>query len=258
MPLIDSHCHLDFPPLENNLDQIITRCKEQNISKFVIPGVEEKSWCSILELCQSYPGLYAAPGIHPCFLEQANLAQFESLNDILSSKGKIVAVGETGLDFFLKPYDESKQYLFFEQQIELAMSHRLPLILHVRKAHDHAAALLKKKKFDCGGIVHCYSGSLQQTKRYLELGFKLGIGGVITYPRSTRLQKIVKVLHLNDFVLETDAPDIPPFGKEGQINSPENLPAILNSFISYRTESEEEITDQLYLNTLDALPNLKK
>jgi TatD DNase family protein len=177
---------------------------------------------------------------------------------MLNKHSQTVAVGEVGLDFFIRDYDKAKQCLFFETQVECAKTSKLPLILHVRKAHDQVSSMLKKKNFHHGGVVHCYSGSYQQATRYLDLGFKLGIGGVVTYPRSTRLHKLVKDLPLDSFVLETDAPDIPPLGKERQRNRPDYLPEIFKAFADLRNEALEEISEQVYHNTTSLFSKLNR
>ncbi|MBU2510936.1 TatD family hydrolase [bacterium] len=254
--MIDTHCHLDCSEFETDRDQILERCERTGINKIVIPGVTEKGWDTILSLSKSKYNLHPALGLHPCFLNNVDQSSCQNLERFLKQDASIVAVGETGLDFFIKDYDESRQMEFFENQIELAKDVGLPLILHVRKAHDQSVKLMKQKRFDQGGIVHCYSGSLQQAKQYLDLGFKLGIGGVITYERSHRLQKIVKELSLSAFVLETDAPDIPPFGRARTRNSPEYLLEIFEAFASYRSENAKIIKRQILMNTTEILPRL--
>ncbi len=241
---------------ESDRDQVLERCQKAGIEKIIIPGVAENGWSSILSLSESNSNLYPALGLHPCFLNGADQTSCQNLEHFLKQDPNIVAVGETGLDFFIKDYSESRQMEFFVCQIELAQNIGLPLILHVRKAHDQAVKLLKQKKFSNGGIVHCYSGSLQQAKQYLKLGFKLGIGGVVTYKRSHRLHKIVKDLLLSAFVLETDAPDIPPYGRERTRNSPEYLSEILDAFSIRRDEDNEIIKKQIENNTTEIFSRL--
>ena len=165
-------------------------------------------------------------------------------------------MGECGLDLFQKRRDYDSQVEVFSAQVELAEKFNLPLILHVRKAHDQAMKIIKVKKFSYCGIVHCYSGSLQQATRYIDLGFKLGIGGVVTYDRSHKLHRTISNLPLSAFVLETDAPDIPVSGRQKTRNTPEFIPDIFKAFVKYRDESETEIMSQLYRNTLELFPKL--
>lgn len=221
-----------------------------------MPGVYDQDWNRLIDYSLRYPSLYPAFGIHPCYLDGLDRSRLDSLEAAVRKHSRIVAIGETGLDYYITGYNEAWQRFFFETQIEIAARFNLPLILHVRKAHDQVAAIIKSKKFDRGGVVHCYSGSLQQAKRYLDLGFKLGIGGVVTYKRSTRLQQIVRELPVQSFVLETDAPDIPVFGKEKQRNSPENLIEIFRAFSALRKEPAAELKTQLYQNSLQLFPGI--
>lgn len=256
MTLIDTHCHLDFPEFDADRELILQRSHARGIEKMILSGVLADGWSRLIDLSKRYPQLYAAPGLHPNFLDQGDPADLERLDHFISNGLPLVAIGETGLDFYCKKDDYSDQYCYFEMQIELAARHQLPLILHVRKAHDQVARLLKQKRFSNGGVVHCYSGSLQQAQRYLDMGFKLGIGGVVTFPGSHRLHRIVSGLPLSSFVLETDAPDIPPYGRTGERNSPEYLTDIFHGFCQYRDEEEDQLREALYQNTIALFRNL--
>ncbi|MCG8338851.1 MAG: TatD family hydrolase [Proteobacteria bacterium] len=258
MRLIDTHCHLDFPAFDADRHQLLQNCQKLGIYKLIIPGVCQKNWQRVIDLSHDQKWLYPALGIHPCFVDEHGESSITELKDFILKQPRVLAVGETGLDFFMKGYNEPQQRFFFEQQVDLANTLNRPLILHVRKAHDQVASTLKKKGFVYRGIVHCYSGSYQQAGRYLDLGFKLGIGGVVTYPRSTRLHKIVRELPLDSFVLETDAPDIPPLGKERQRNSPEYLTRVFDSFTEFRNESKSKVMDTLLQNTISLFPELKE
>ncbi len=255
--MIDTHCHLDAAAFDKDRSAILDRCSELGIRALIIPGVTQSAWDSLFELTGSHQSLFVAPGIHPCFLDKAEESDLKTLEDHIQKQGKIVALGEIGLDFFIKDYREAKQLFYFTEQTKIAGKSGLPLILHVRKAHDQVISYLKRSRFNFGGVVHCYSGSLQQATKYLDLGFKLGIGGVITYQRSSRLRKIVSDLPLESFVLETDAPDIPLSGKEGRRNSPEYLVEILDAVSVLRKESREEVRQQLYQNTQLIFPGLE-
>lgn len=250
MQLTDTHCHLDFPAFEKDLDVVLNTCMEKNVHRFVLPGVVEKGWDAMLRICKKYPQCFAAPGLHPCFTSRHTRTDLDRLEALLNAqKKKIIAVGETGLDHYIPNPAEKIQQEYFEAQVALAKQGGYPLLLHVRKAHDPVAKHLKKQQFDQRGIVHCYSGSLQQAKRYLNLGFKLGVGGVITYDGAKRLQKVVQSLPLEAFVLETDAPDLPIQGKTKQRNSPAFIPDIFQAFCRYRPEPQEEVEHALRENT---------
>lgn len=258
MLFIDTHCHLDLPDFKDDLETVIQRSLQKNVKKFVLAGVYEAVWDRMLEVCQKYSECYAAPGFHPCYISHHSPKNLERLRDVIQvHHKKIIALGETGLDLFIENPALKTQLDYFQGQIEIAKEFKLPLLLHVRKAHDQAIKQLKEKRFEQQGIIHCYSGSLQQAKKYLDLGFKLGIGGVITYDRSKRLQKIVRELPLESFVLETDAPDIPIFGQQNRRNSPEFIPDIFQALCRYRNESAEIIQHHILENSYQIFPKLR-
>ncbi len=258
MPFIDTHCHLDFDVFDHDRASLVQRCRDKELTQFILPGVTKRGWQKLISLGDEFTEIYTAPGLHPCFMAEHQHSHLEDLQALFDHENKnIVAIGEVGLDYFVKPVDRQRQVLFFEEQVKVAAGRDLPLLLHVRKAHDEVLQVIRRLNFKCGGIVHCYSGSLQQGQRYVDNGFKLGIGGVITYENAHRLQNIVRSLPLSAFVLETDAPDIPPAGFQDQINTPENLPEICRAFSQFREESYEKIVDTLYQNTLELFPQLE-
>ncbi len=257
MNLIDTHCHIDFPVFETDRERILNKCQSLGFTKLIVPGVCENQWSNLLQITDRYSLLSPAVGLHPCYLPKSTSKSIETLASLLKQKDQVIAVGEIGLDFFIKNHDVKTQVECFQKQLDLAKTNHLPVILHVRKAHDQIAKIIKQKNFSFGGIVHCYSGSLQQAQKYLKFGFKLGVGGVVTYERSLRLRKIIRELPLSSFVIETDAPDIPPLGKEKKRNSPEYLPQIFESFARLRHENKAEIEKQLYKNTVEIFPKLR-
>jgi TatD DNase family protein len=256
MELIDTHCHLDIREFDEDRLSILDNCNQLGIKGMIMPGIVQSGWHHLLQLSTDHQQLFAAPGLHPCFLENVSADALSKLESLLQKSRLVVAVGEIGMDFHMDGFDEEKQKLYFREQVNLAANANLPLILHVRKAHDQVISILKRMHFSQGGVVHCYSGSLQQATNYLSLGFKIGIGGVVTYPRSARLRKIAGRLPLDSFVLETDAPDIPVCGQEKERNRPENLIKILDAFSERRSESRDAVIEQLHKTTLDLFPRI--
>ncbi len=233
-------------------------CREKGLTHFILPGVTQIQWPKLQTFADQYPEIAIAPGLHPCFIQEHRPSHLKELHTRLAADSDhIVGIGEIGLDYFIKSPDRKSQMKFFEEQVALAQEFSLPLLLHVRKAHDEVLQVIRRLKFGFGGVVHCYSGSLQQAEKYFAQGFKLGIGGVITYPNANRLQKIARRLPLTAFVFETDAPDIPLAGCQNQINTPENIPEICRAFSRYRDESEEQVAEQLYRNSLELFPQLE-
>lgn len=239
--LIDSHCHLDFNDFDADRETILTNCLQSGIEKIVIPGVTVSSWPKQIELCNSNPMLSLALGCHPMFMEEHPEDAAQLLEQAVQQY-KPVAIGEIGLDFYVADVDIAAQLSLFTAQLDIAVKYALPVILHVRKAHDEVLKLLRKKNLP-GGTVHAFSGSAQQAEQYGALNFLLGIGGALTYPRAQRLQRLFTDLPLSQIVLETDAPDMPLCGYQGQRNTPENIPVILEKLSQLRGESSAYIAE---------------
>ena len=160
-----------------------------------------------------------------------------------------VAIGEIGLDYYPEKVDRNAQQQLFEEQLKIAAKAQLPILLHVRKAHDQVMKTLRRKHFSEGGIVHAFSGSYQQACAYIALGFAIGICGTITYDRALRIRKVAAQLPQESLVLETDAPDIPLAGHRGENNHPRYLPEILEVLAALRGERKETTAEYTCANS---------
>ena len=246
MELIDTHCHLDFPEFDRDRSAILGRCRAVGINTIVVPGVTQQRWPSLLEMCSSTPGLFPAFGLHPMFLQYHKAEHLQQLEEQINLYHP-VAVGEIGLDYMLKDSDKVQQQAYFTAQLAIAKNAGLPVLLHVRKAHDEVLMVLKKAGVQ-SGIAHAFNGSIQQAKKYIELGFKLGFGGTLTYPGSKKIHTLAKELPLESIVLETDAPDMVVETHRGERNSPEYLTSILASLAEVRTISVVDVARQTTQN----------
>lgn len=251
MEIIDTHCHLDVADFDRDRNDVLERCRSLDVSKIIVPAIESKSWSNLLELCHLNKNLYPALGLHPVFIDQHHADDIEKLEQLLETVSP-VAIGEIGLDFYLKDLDKDKQLALFEQQLLVAKNHELPVILHVRKAHDQVLQLLNKIQVK-GGFCHAFNGSLQQAEKYIELGFKLGFGGTLTYENSTKIHALAKALPLESIVLETDAPDMVVESHRGQRNSPEYIIESLNALATIRNEDINVIAQQTTLNAHEVI-----
>lgn len=241
MQLIDTHCHLDFPELADDIDNVLNRARSHGVAGFVVPGVSEPHWSRLLRLCAGHADLYPALGLHPCF-DHPNLeSSLRRLERELQNRSELVAVGEIGLDLFIPAADLDAQLAVLRPQLELAKTYQKPVLLHVRKAHDQMLKQLRQLKLERAGVVHAFSGSEQQARAYLKLGFRLGIGGSVTYERATKLRKLVAELPLESFVLETDSPDMPLLGYQGQVNYPERVANVAAAIARIRQQPLTEI-----------------
>lgn len=229
MRLIDTHNHLDFPDFDADRAAVLARCRALGVGRQVLAGVYRANWQRVWELAGAEPGLYAALGLHPLYLERHAASDIEELGAWLRrlrDEERLCAVGEFGLDYYLTEPDRDRQQALFEAQLRLAAELKLPVLLHVRRAHAATIATLKRFRLPRAGIVHAFAGSREEAREYLKLGFRLGLGGAPTWPRANRLRRVVAELPLEAVVLETDAPDMAPAMHPGVRNSPEYLPEI--------------------------------
>lgn len=235
MELVDTHCHLDVKAFDSDRDAVIARARAAGVGQIVVPAVDAAHWEGLVGLCRSRPGLYPALGMHPVYLQRHSSEHLHALAAVVE-KYQPVAVGEIGLDFYIEDADRQAQRALFEAQLAIANDARLPVILHVRKAHDETLKLLRRYRV-AGGIVHAFNGSLQQAHQYLRLGFRLGFGGMLTYARSRKLRALARDLPEQAIVLETDAPDMTVASHRGERNSPEYLPECLQALAEVRQEA---------------------
>ncbi|WP_215404233.1 TatD family hydrolase [Vibrio gigantis] len=248
-PLFDTHCHADFDAFELGIDVYLKEAKQVQVEKLLIPAIGQNNWKKLDEIAQSHPNVYYALGFHPYFLGQADDEQFAVLRQLLSSKNsQCVAIGECGLDFFVD-VEREKQERFFIQQMNLAKAFELPLIIHERKSYNRIIELIKQHKFTLGGVIHGFSGSEQQALAWIKLGFYIGVGGTITYPRAQKTRTTIAKLPLECLILETDAPDMPTHGNQGNINHSKHLVTILNELSLLRKESKQSIAAQIWQNS---------
>lgn len=251
MDLIDTHCHIDVSSFDQDRSEVLGRCHESGISRLLVPGILSRTWSRLKEICEQFPGLYPAYGLHPVYIDQHSKNDIDELDQWLQNE-KPVAVGEIGLDYFYKQndlteLDRERQQKFFEAQLALAQNYSLPVILHVRKSHDAVLSTLKRYQVK-GGICHAFNGSMEQAKQYLDMGFKLGFGGMLTYERSHKLHRLARQLPLDAIVLETDAPDMTGASHHGLRNSPEYLPEALDALAALRNENKEYVAEQTTAN----------
>jgi TatD DNase family protein len=239
MHLIDSHCHIDFATFDDDRTTILSRCQQLGIHNIIIPAVTADKWPALHALCKQFPMLHPSIGLHPMFMSHHQPQHLEQLKQV-AIESSAIAIGEIGLDFYSKDHNKQHQIDLVIAQLNIAISLNLPVILHVRKAHDVMFDLLKKHPVK-SGVVHAFSGSLQQAQNYIKQGMSLGIGGACTYPRATRLRKTITELPLTSLVLETDAPDMPLCNQQGMRNSPEHILAIAKTVAELRQQTLDEI-----------------
>ena len=275
---IDTHCHLDAPEFGLQTSHVRARAASENVVHCVLPAVEVANFEAVRALAHAGGDSYAL-GIHPLYVAKALDADLATLDACLlryRDDPRLVAVGEIGLDFFVPELCQSplreRQTDFYLAQLRLARKHGLPVILHVRKSADQVLKGLRSVAGPSGapwqGIAHAFNGSEQQAQAFLELGFKLGFGGALTYERALQLRRLASKLPLEAIVLETDAPDMPPHwiyktalqranGEPQGRNEPAELPRIGEVLAGLRGLSTEALAAATKRNALDALPGLR-
>lgn len=241
--LFDSHCHFDFERFDVERERTWSRCRALGVRQLMLPGTEPAQWARAQRLSQTLEGVYFSAGLHPWWLERPREPLWErQLARWLQQPG-CLALGECGLDKLIET-PMAEQEALLECQLLIAQQCLRPVILHCVKAHNELIRLLKQTPLECGGVVHAFSGSPQIAETYWELGFHLGIGGTITYERARKTRRAVQALPLEALVLETDAPDMPLAGRQGEPNSPEYLPEVARVLSELRAEPLEQVARQ--------------
>ncbi len=253
--MIDTHCHLDAPEFGHRQAELIQAAHEAGVRQMVIPAVEVGNFAAVQRLCAQHPSCFPAYGIHPLYVARSHADDLAVLRDYLATH-RPVAVGEIGLDGFVASPTLAEQESLFVAQLKLAREFDLPVLLHIRRAQDQVLKHLRRIKVR-GGIAHAFNGSRQQADEFIKLGFKLGFGGAMTYPRALQIRQLAATLPLDSLVLETDAPDIPPaFLARGEPNQPAFLPRIALTLADLRGMTLTELAHVTQANTLNVLPHL--
>jgi len=244
--LFDSHCHLDVDAFNADRAAVIARARDAGVLRQLIPAIDAASWEGVRQLCEGESGLLPAYGLHPVFIARHDAAHLSALRAWIETE-RPAAIGECGLDFFVDGLDAEAQRACFQGQLELAREFDLPLVIHARKSVDEI--LLRLRKIGgLRGVVHSYSGSIEQAELLWRMGFSLGIGGPLTYPRAQRLRRLVSQMPLEHLLLETDAPDQPDADWRGQRNEPARLLAIAQCVAELRGISVEAVAEATWCN----------
>lgn len=258
MTFIDTHCHFDFPPFAGDELNSLQLAEQAGIKGIIVVGTTAQYFSRILQLSQFHRQLFPALGLHPLWWKTHRQEDLQQLERLLAQRQEIIAIGEIGLDFFDSTL---KQQAAFQQQLllaqfALAKIYRLPVILHSRKSHDTLAKLLRQSALPAAGVVHGFSGSYQQAKAFIDLGYTIGVGGSITYSRANKTRQTIAKLPLDALLLETDAPDMPLSGYQGQANRPERVVEVWQQLCALRSEPSDKIREVLWQNTLRTFPKL--
>jgi TatD DNase family protein len=258
---IDTHCHLDADVFDPDREVVLARARELGVSMMVIPAVEVAGFAAAAQFAHRHDCAYAL-GIHPLYTAQAQESDVDRLREALEAAlgdPRLVAIGEIGLDYAVEGLDRERQEWFYAAQLKLARAFRLPVILHVRRSADGLLKYLNRHEV-IGGVAHAFNGSEDQALRMIARGLRLGFGGAMTYDGSLRIRQLAATLPDDAWVLETDAPDIPPQWrrKEGASlrTEPGDLPAMAQVLAQLRQRPLAQIAATNRSNACAALPRL--
>lgn len=238
--MIDTHCHLYVEELMPEIDAVLCRAQKAGIDKFYLPAIDSGTTAAMLKLEEMYPGkCMAMIGLHPCSVNEQYREELDHIHRLLQQR-RFAAIGETGLDFYWDTTYKTEQYLALEKQIEWALEYKLPLVLHTRNAMQETIDVVKKYKgTGLKGIFHCFGGTLHEAEQIIACDFLLGIGGVVTYKKST-LPEVLASIDMKHIVLETDAPYLAPVPYRGKRNESSYMVETAKKLAEIKNISYEE------------------
>lgn len=228
MNLVDTHTHLYVEEFRNDITEVIDRATKENVERFYLPAIDSHETAAMYALEKKYPeNIFLMAGLHPCSVKENYLEELQKISNQLSQR-KFAAIGESGLDFYWDITFRKQQYESLHQHARWAIEYNIPLVLHTRNAMQETIDVIASyRKQNLRGIFHCFSGNLENAKEIIDLGFLLGIGGVVTF-KNSGLDKIVKEIPLENMVLETDSPYLAPMPFRGKRNESSYLKYIAN------------------------------
>jgi TatD DNase family protein len=248
--LSDTHCHLNFKAFAEDAEEVILRSKKAGVELMIVIGTDVKTSCKAVELAQNYDYIFAAVGYHPIHVNQIDEETLrENLEEIrqLSSKKKVVAIGEIGLDYFREPFNKELQRIALKELINLAKEIKKPVILHAREALEELIGIVEKEK-DLRGVFHCFSGNMAQAKRVMGAGLYLGFNGLITYSGDEENRDVARQIPLEKLLIETDCPYLTPIPHRGERNEPAYVRYVIKEISELKSIEEETIAKQSLLN----------
>jgi TatD DNase family protein len=256
--LIDTHCHLDAAEFDPDRDEVVEAAQRAGVGCILMPAVHRANFSTVARLAASRDGLCYALGIHPLAVDQSHEADLLTLRDRVRaslSDPRFVAIGEIGLDHFVPGLDRDRQERFYVAQLQIAREFDLPVLLHLRRAQDQVLKHLRRLGVR-QGIAHAFNGSQQQADALVSQGLVLGLGGALTWPRALQIRRLVRAVPEDGFVLETDAPDIPPIWRGRERNTPDQLPQIAACVADLREASLAQVIAASTAAACRVLPRL--
>lgn len=240
LKLFDTHCHLNDQAFQEDQEEVILRAKEAGVNKMAVIGFDLPSSREAVRLAKDNDSVYAGVGIHPHDAESVTPETFKELEDLLRDE-KVVALGETGLDYYYEHSPRQAQQSVFRQSLEMALRAGKPVIIHDREAHGDLLSILREAGREYWGVMHCYTGSREMARDLVRLGFFFSFAGPVTFKNAKRLAEVVKAIPDDRLLLETDAPYLAPHPFRGKRNEPSYLGRIAETLAEIRGASLEQI-----------------
>lgn len=253
--IFDTHAHYDDEAFESDREELLNSMHEGGVLGIVNASADINSSLSSVKISEKYPYVFAAVGVHPENLDGLSEDYTEQIKKIATEHKKVVAIGEIGLDYHFRSDNKEKQIEVFENQVKLANSLDLPVIVHDREAHKDTFDILKK--YNPKGIVHCFSGSVEMAKEIVKLGMKLGIGGVLTFKNAKTIVEVVKQIPLSHLVLETDAPYLAPVPFRGKRCNSSHIKFVAEKIAEIKNISAQKVYKETFKNALEVY-NIKE
>ena len=247
--IIDTHAHYDDEQYDDeqydvDRDKLLMSMESHNVERMVTVGANIESSKAALALTKQYPFIYGAVGVHPNEVAELDADKMKWLRQAAADE-KIVAIGEIGLDYYYDQPDPAVQKKWFERQLDLAREVSLPVIIHSREAAEDTMTIMKARKAEeIGGVIHCYSYSVEMAREYVKMGFYIGIGGVVTFKNAKKVKEVVKSIPMEHIVLETDCPYLAPEPHRGSRNDSSNLRFVVQEIAALRGLTEEKVIEQ--------------
>lgn len=251
MKIVDSHCHIDDERFDSDREELISLFEENEIDFLIDPASDVNSGRKILELVKKYDKIYGAVGIHPHEVEGITQKQLDEIYEMSFAK-KIVAIGEIGLDYYYDNSPKDKQKEIFRKQMEIAKKRKLPVIIHTRDAMGDTYDILSEFRGEVIGVMHCYTGSLEMAKRFMELGYYISISGAVTFKNAVNVREMTKEIPLDNLLVETDSPYLTPEPHRGKRNEPKFVRLVAEKIAELKNM---EVNDLIY-NTNSNARNL--
>lgn len=251
--IFDTHIHLNDKEFINNLDHYISEANKNGVKKFLCVGYDVQSSIQAVEIASKYEGVYVAIGVIPTEHKTYDDKTINELEKLLNKNKKIIAIGEIGLDYYWENECKiiAKQKQMFIEQIKLANKYQLPISIHARNSLNDVFSILKEYPVEKRGVMHCFSGTYEEALNFISLGFKIAIGGVLTFKNAVNLHQIAEKCEIKDIVLETDAPYLAPVPFRGKTNEPKYIAKVLEAYISRVGKEEKLVEETLYNNACE-------